>query len=63
MAGLVPAIHAFTHLESKAWMPATGAGMTLRSQCLNANDADFRRRRCYQFPSGYCHALLSTVFS
>jgi hypothetical protein len=28
MAGLVPAIHAFDPFNSKAWMPATSAGMT-----------------------------------
>jgi hypothetical protein len=28
MAGLVPAIHAFGYSRSKAWMPATSAGMT-----------------------------------
>jgi hypothetical protein len=30
MAELVPAIHVFLS-ESKSWMPATDAGMTLRS--------------------------------
>jgi len=30
MAGLVPAIHVFSEFqESKAWMPATSAGMTM----------------------------------
>jgi hypothetical protein len=30
MAGLVPAIHAFFCAASKAWMPATSAGMTIQ---------------------------------
>jgi len=30
MAGLDPAIHVFVSKERKAWMPATGAGMTPR---------------------------------
>jgi hypothetical protein len=29
MAGLVPAIHVFKVEESKPWMPATSAGMTV----------------------------------
>jgi len=28
MAGLVPAIHVFSHNEEKTWMPGTRPGMT-----------------------------------
>jgi hypothetical protein len=31
MAGLVPAIHVFVGAVFKTWMPATSAGMTIRS--------------------------------
>jgi len=32
MAGLVPAIHAFTNDKRKTWMPATSAGMTKKGK-------------------------------
>jgi hypothetical protein len=32
MAGLVPAIHVFTSVQLKTWMPGTRPGMTSQSQ-------------------------------
>src|SRR5215831_4535930 len=43
MAGLVPAIHVFL-CASKAWMPATSAGMTAERYAKNGS-AGFRMRR------------------
>jgi hypothetical protein len=31
MAGLVPAIHVFSFLGLKAWMPGTSPGMTIEN--------------------------------
>ncbi|RJF69958.1 hypothetical protein D4Q52_18695 [Rhodopseudomonas palustris] len=39
MAGLVPAIHAFSCVGRKAWMPGTSPGMTGRGLCFVASAA------------------------
>jgi len=39
MAGLVPAIHVFTELASKTWMPGTSPGMTMWRRCARRTEA------------------------
>src|SRR5262245_54434487 len=36
MAGLVPAIHVFLAHQSKTWMPAPSAGMTVERLCRSS---------------------------
>jgi len=53
MAGLVPAIHAFTVLQAKTWMPGTRPGMTERMPQLHSTHAIVSLRNVGKtFPRG-----------
>jgi hypothetical protein len=56
MAGLVPAIHAFlpmqTKAASKAWMPATSAGMTLEKLVPLAQRSEAMSNRTVKYIAG-----------